>query len=90
MQNREAIDSLLKTGKVEEAIHLLNLEIAKNNQDDELYYLRGNAYYKINNWKEALENYLEAVSLNADSPAKEAIKMAQNILNFYNKDIYCQ
>ena len=49
MQNREAIDSLLKTGKVEEAIHLLDSEIEQNKNNDELYYLRGNAYYKINN-----------------------------------------
>lgn len=90
MQDRENIDSLLRTGKVKEAIQLLNLKIEENKQNDELYYLRGNAYYKTNNWKEAIENYLEAISLNPESPAREAMKMAQNILDFYNKDIYCQ
>ena len=38
----------------------------------------------------ALNNYLEAIDRNPDSPAFEARKMAMDILEFYNKDMFNQ
>lgn len=90
MQDKEKIQALLSAGNVEEALRFLNGEIEVDGTDDELYYTRGNVHYKSGNWKAAMEDYMEAVSLNPDSPAGEAIKMAQQVLDFYNKDIYCQ
>ena len=57
---------------------------------DEPYYLLGNAYRKQGNWQLALNNYLEAIERNPDSPAVNAHKMMMDILNFYNKDMYNQ
>lgn len=90
MREIDNICRLLDKGRVDEAIRLLNERISTNGGDDRLFYMRGNAYFKEGNWKNALEDYMEAVALNGDSPASEAIKMAQNILDYYNKDIYCQ
>ena len=50
------------------------------------YYLLGNAYRKMGNWQQALNNYLEAIERNPESPAVSARDMIMNILNFYNKD----
>ena len=36
----------------------------------------------------ALNNYLEAIARNPDSPAQGAYNMAIRILDFYNKDMY--
>lgn len=52
------------------------------------YYKRGNDYRKQGNWQEALNNYLEAIALDPDSPAVEAKKMVENILGYYCKDMY--
>ena len=84
--------SLLDAGKVGEAIRLLDemLERADTAGADELYYLRGNAYRRLENWQMALNNYLEAIALNPESPAVHARKMLMNILEFYNKDMYNQ
>lgn len=82
------IKQLISEGKTDTAIRLLNEFIEKNQSADEAYYLRGNAYRKTGNFKEALTNYLAAIELNPDSPAVEAHHMLMDILNFYNKDMF--
>ena len=38
----------------------------------------------------AINNYLEAIHLNPESPAVQALEIANEILAFYNKDMYNQ
>lgn len=87
----EHIETLINNGNIQEAIETLDAAIdnspAKN---DRLFYLRGNAYRKSGDWKKALDNYLEAIDINPDSPAKEAYRMAMDIMEFYNKDMFNQ
>lgn len=71
-------------------LELLNEQISKTPQNDELYYLRGKLYHGMGNWKEAIENYMEAIHRNPESPAITALTITTNILEFYNKDIFCQ
>ncbi len=89
---KEKIRAMLDRNQTDEAICLLNplIEKASTCSDDELYYLYGNAWRKKGNWQKALESYLEAISLNPQSPAKEAHRMLMDILEFYNKDMYNQ
>lgn len=54
----------------------------------EEFYKRGNEFRKQGNWQEALNNYMEAIALDPDSPACEAKKILEDILNYYNKDMY--
>lgn len=54
----------------------------------EEYYKLGNDYRRHGDWQHALDNYMEAIALDPDSPAVEAKKMLEDILNFYNKDAY--
>jgi len=54
----------------------------------EEYYQQGNEYRRQGNFQEAINSYLEAIALDPDSPAVEAKKMLDEILNFYNKDAY--
>ena len=44
----------------------------------------------MGDWQQALNNYLEAIERNPESPAVSARDMIMNILNFYNKDMYNQ
>ena len=79
----------ISNGEVESAIQLLNQCIANHEAcTDEPFYLLGNAYRKQGNWQMALNNYLEAIEKNPDSPAVNAKKMLMDILEFYNKDMY--
>ena len=54
----------------------------------EEYYQIGNEYRRQGNWQMALNNYLEAIALDPDSPAVQAKEMLDGILNFYHKDYY--
>lgn len=54
----------------------------------EEYYEQGNLYRRSGNFSAAMNCYMEAVHLNAESPAAEALEMLREIMNFYCKDIY--
>lgn len=93
MEQIENLKELINQGDVDTAIEQLNqllLDTSVENKKDILYYLRGNAYRKKGDWKQALDNYQYAIDLNPDSPAVQARKMAIDILNFYHKDMYNQ
>lgn len=90
MLGNQTPEELLSKGNVEEAIKILDQLIAHKPSSDELHYIRGKAYYKKGDWQKAIQDYMEAIALNSESPAKETLKFTVNILNFYNKDIYNQ
>ena len=88
---KERIRNLLRTERADEAIAELDaFRNAGGSMDDELFYLLGNAWRKKGNWQMAMNNYLEAVHLNPESPAQQALDIANEILDFYNKDMYNQ
>ena len=85
------IKEQIKDGNIEAAIYGLNQYIQeKQDCNDEPFYLLGNAYRKRGDWQLALNNYLEAIEKNPESPAVNAKKMLMDILEFYNKDMYNQ
>lgn len=84
----EKIRELIYEGQVDEAIRLLDAHLEANPDDEEAYYLRGNAWRKKGNNRLALNNYLEAMERNPESPARKAHDMLMNILDFYHKDLY--
>ena len=54
----------------------------------EAYFIMGNAYRRMNNWRLAMNSYCEAMDLDPESPAKEAYDTIVEILDFYNHDLY--
>ena len=91
MPDINKIKGMLDSNQIEEAIKDLSILIDQAKRpNDELFYLRGNAYRKAGNWQIAINNYLEAIEINSNSPAKNAYKMTMDILNFYNKDMFNQ
>ena len=88
---KDRIKALLDAHKADEAIRLIqSFQADGGTMDDELFYLLGNAWRKKGNWQMAMNNYLEAVHLNPESPAQQALDIANEILDFYNKDMYNQ
>ena len=91
VMNLNEIKELIKKGEIESSVILLNQFIQENPAcSDEPFYLLGNAYRKQGNWQLALNNYLDAIERNPESPAINAKKMLMDILEFYNKDMYNQ
>lgn len=88
---KERITALLEGNKADEAIAALEaFRSGGGVMDDSLFYLQGNAWRKKGNWQMAMNNYLEAIHLNPESPAAQALEIAEEILSFYNKDMYNQ
>ena len=54
----------------------------------EVYYKLGNEYRRKGDWKHAIDNYLEAIALDPESPAVEAKQMLDDMFAFYCKDMY--
>ena len=54
----------------------------------EEYYQQGNEFRKRGDWQQAINHYLEAIALDPESPAVEAKRMLDDILNYYCKDMY--
>ena len=82
------IKQILNNNDIEGAIRALDDYIKLNPASDEAYYMRGNAYRRMNDWKNAINSYCEATAINPDSPASEANKSIQDILRFYTTDLY--
>lgn len=59
-----------------------------NKMTAEEYYQQGNDLRRRGDYQAAMNAYMEAIALDADSPAVEALRMLQDIMNFYHKDSY--
>ena len=54
----------------------------------EEYYQQGNDLRRRGDYQAAMNAYMEAIALDPDSPAVEALRMLQDIMNYYCKDVY--
>lgn len=72
----------------QEAIDMLTAFIAANPDSDQAYTLRGLKHWGMGQRGQAITDYLAAIRINPDSPAREALKAANAILDYYCKDIY--
>ena len=54
----------------------------------EEWYQKGNEARKQSQWHEAINCYIQAIELDPESPAVEAKRMLEDIMAYYNKDMY--
>ena len=75
----------IKAASCEEAIGMLDEYIAANPGDDDALTIRGLRYWSAGNRSKAIN--LEAIRINPESRAREALRAANEILDYYNKDL---
>lgn len=83
----EQIKKMIADGFVEEAVAAARESMGGDN-DAQLLYLMGNAYMKQGLRKEAMNAYRKAAEINPEGPAVESGRMIDQIMAFYNKDLY--
>lgn len=83
----EQIKKMIADGFVEEAVAAARESMGGDN-DAQLLYLMGNAYMKQGLRKEAMNAYRKAAEINPEGPAVETGRMIDQIMAFYNKDLY--
>lgn len=77
----------IKNLPVEEAIAALDGYISRNPGDDEAFLARGMKHWAMGHRSQAINDYLAAIRLNPDSRAVQALRNANDILDFYNPDL---
>ena len=86
------LQQLIADCKVDDAISALSEAIPALGGDTDgrarAFYLLGNAYGKLGNWRDAIHNYCCSMELDPDGPAAEAYRRACEIVDFYNLDLY--
>ena len=76
----EKINRLIAENNLEKALAYIDEWLSNHSKDDKAYYLKGLVFWKQGNWKLTIENYLKAIEINPDSPAKQAYEMVMNRL----------
>ena len=75
----------------EEAVKVLS-DFINDNPDspymDEVLTMRGMKYWGMQKRSDAINDYLAAIRINPESKAVQALKAANDILNYYNTDLY--
>ncbi|MGN1263339.1 MAG: tetratricopeptide repeat protein [Prevotella sp.] len=74
-------------GNAEQQLDVSESLIRKPLTSDDFYKL-GNKFRREGKWHEAINNYIAAIERDPDSPAVEAKQMLEDILGYYNKDMY--
>ena len=85
-ETSELLESI-KEHMPEEAIPLLDAFITLYPSDDEAYTIRGIKHWALGQRSLAINNYLSAIRINPESRAKMALQAANDILDYYNKDL---
>ena len=92
-QNRKEL--LKKAAKVTEDQQILQIVgqlsklISVSPADMELLYARADLYEKLQKWGDAINDYLQIISINKnDQKAKTRAEMLRTILRYNNTDIY--
>lgn len=77
----------LEQNRTEDALTILNEASIANN--GEVMFLKGEIYFKLQRWGEALNQFSMLLEQHpSDSKAQSYCEMIQNILGFYHKDLY--
>lgn len=79
----EELDNL----SAEMAIEVLDKYIANHGDEDDAYFQRGLRYWSLSFSAKAIADWHTALKLNPESPAKEALKVAHDILDYRNTDL---
>ena len=93
MEQLDTIKTLINEGDIARAISLLDAMLHNDNSQinhDVIYYLKDNAYRKMGDWQQSLNNYQKAIDINHASLAVHARKAVIEILDFYHKDMFIQ
>lgn len=85
------LDDLKKeimTKSYEESIEILTAYISEHPEDDAAFTARGMKHWGAGHRALAINDYLAAIAINPESPARQALRAANDILDYRNTDLY--
>ncbi|MCQ2225917.1 MAG: tetratricopeptide repeat protein [Paludibacteraceae bacterium] len=90
MSELNDIKALIAQEDFAQAETLLKAYLSNNHESEQAHFLLGNLYRKREDWEGALNEYQAAMDINENSPARLAYNAIQEVLAFYNKDMFNQ
>lgn len=90
MSELSEIKKMIREEKHDEAEVLLREFLGIHPSNEEGHFLMGNLFRKREDWEGALNEYQAAMDINPESPAQLAYNAIQEVLAFYNKDMFNQ
>ncbi|MBP5424431.1 MAG: tetratricopeptide repeat protein [Paludibacteraceae bacterium] len=84
------IKERIASGDIDGGILLLKQYIERFPESHDAYFIWGNACRRKEDWQGALNAYQVAIDINPESPARLAYDAIQEVLAFYNKDMFNQ
>lgn len=81
------VEQMMSAGDYDNALEAFNNAI-ETGGDAELFYQRGRLLWKLGRKTEAMSDYGRAVELDPESQAAVALKMAREVMDFFNRDLY--
>lgn len=93
MHDTRYIDSLVASGRLEEALEAMTLGINGCGSDDkktlaDMYFRRGKLYWRLGRRADATSDYAKAADFDPESPAVRALENARDVEAFFNPDLY--
>jgi len=82
------IDLLIRENRLNEALAAIDSAVTASPEVARFHYLRGKILWRLGRRTEAMSAYLEAEALDPSSPAAEALRHANDIMEFMNPDLY--
>ncbi len=78
----------IKSLSPEEAVSSLDIYLKDNPEDTDALTLRGMRHWSLGHRSQAINDYLAAIKIDPNCKAQQALKATNDILNYYNKDLY--
>lgn len=79
---------LANGGNTCDAISMLSDIINADSTNEEAFIERGLLHWGGGNRAAAINDYLAAIAINPESKARQALQATNDILDYYNKDLY--
>lgn len=82
------ISQLISDGLLQDAISELDAIISCEPGNHDAIFTRGKLYWRLGNQAAATADYTRAADLQPDGPAVRALENTQDIIDFFNPDIF--
>ena len=85
----DAIKQLVLQNKSIEAMEVLNSKLKESPSDLNLLQLRGQLYYKMQKWGDAMNDFAAILEVDPENvEAQSKLEMARNILGYFTHDMF--
>lgn len=84
----DKLQTEIKTLSPEDAIKRLTEYLQSSPEDTDALTLRGMRHWSLGHRSEAINDYLAAITIDPECKAKQALQATNDILDYYNKDLY--